>query len=1283
MSPKQVVSSLRLLAAGAFVSFVFASSALAAQFTVTKVADTNDGVCDSDCSFREAIAAANAAAGDDSVVFDPTVFGTPQTITLTNGSVSMTGSQSVSITGTGTQLVTIDGANLGTLFVAAGSSATISNLKITGNTSGGSPRVQNNGTLVLSSVHLSNGANVIGIPALYNFQGNLTVTNSTFQNNTRTAISNEDGTANISSTLFIGNGTAILNLRGNMTVTDSTMTASPHTPFHNREGTASLNNVTIENNINNDLGARSAAVNNDTLGTIPAVLTITNSRISNNQLLGGSALGGGICNFGGSVTVDRTVINNNRATDDGGGIYLRGGSVNVINSTIAGNTTQDSGGGIFADGGTVNLTNATVAGNTSTGTAFGGGGGIVNSSATINSRNSIIADNVATFSTRHDISGTLVSQGYNLIENTFGGTITGIQTGNIIGQDPLLSALANNGGPTATMALNPASPAIDAGDPGNFPPVDQRGVARPQDGDLDGTSVPDIGAYERHVSTVFTVSKTADTNDGACDGDCSLREAIAASNAATTPDHAITFDPGVFGTQQTITLTAGELTIDADGTLLISGPGRDLLTIHGNNASRILFMQTGASASVERLTMTNGSAPFNNGGAIHNGLSTLTLSDVSILYSTASNGGAIKNEGGVLTIIDSLLSNNTAGTSGGAISSSDFAQFRARLSLSGVTLHGNTAMHSGGALDTSAVGTVIINRSTFQTNTVTGSSNSGGGMRSLGGLITINESVFHGNSATDGGGGIRIDGDSARLMMTKSTIRNNTAAYGGGMRLDSAISTIADSTFSFNNAIGRGAGLLTNGGTATVTGSTFHDNSANDDGGGIGNFATLTLTNSTVTNNRATDTGGGIYNGNIATVSYVTISNNQANHGGGVVNGGTFSATGMIVGDNTANTTTKDFASTLDSQGYNFIGNATGATITGTTMGNIVGQDPRLGPLRNNGGPTLTRALLPGSPAIDRGSQSNFPSTDQRGVARPKDGNRDGFPIADMGAFERDLALDNRAPFDFDGDGRTDISIFRPTGAEWWINRSSTGATFAAQFGSVGDVIAPGDYTGDGKADIAVWRPSTGDWFILRSEDSSYFSFPFGTNGDVIVPADYDGDGKTDATVFRPSLGAWFIRRSSDGGATIETFGTSSDVPVAADYDGDGKADIAIYRPSLGQWWIKRSTAGVIAITFGESTDKPVPGDYTGDGKADVAFWRPSTGQWFVLRSEDSSFYGVPFGLSTDIPAPGDYDGDGKHDPAVFRPSNGTWYVDRSTTGTLIQTFGQTGDHPVPNAFVP
>ena len=272
--------------------------------------------------------------------------------------------------------------------------------------------------------------------------------------------------------------------------------------------------------------------------------------------------------------------------------------------------------------------------------------------------------------------------------------------------------------------------------------------------------------------------------------------------------------------------------------------------------------------------------------------------------------------------------------------------------------------------------------------------------------------------------------------------------------------------------------------------------------------------------------------------------------------------------------------------------------------------------------------------------------------------------------------------FDFDGDAKTDVAIFRPPVAEWWIQRSLGGSVFATPFGAPGDRIVPSDYSGDGKCDIAVWRPTSGEWFVMRSEDFTYFSFPFGSSGDVPAPADFDADGKADTAVFRPGGGTWYIRYAT-GGVSIQQFGLDGDVPVASDYDADGRADVAIFRPSNGQWWLNRSTAGVFATTFGDSNDKPVPGDYTGDGMSDIAFWRPSTGEWFILRSSDSSYYSRPFGTNGDLPAPGDYDGDGKLDLTVFRPSSGTWYIQRTTGGTVIQQFGSNGDRPLANAFVP
>lgn len=279
-----------------------------------------------------------------------------------------------------------------------------------------------------------------------------------------------------------------------------------------------------------------------------------------------------------------------------------------------------------------------------------------------------------------------------------------------------------------------------------------------------------------------------------------------------------------------------------------------------------------------------------------------------------------------------------------------------------------------------------------------------------------------------------------------------------------------------------------------------------------------------------------------------------------------------------------------------------------------------------------------------------------------------------------------KSPFDFDGDGKSDFSIFRPSGGEWWYQQSSDNNAKAFTFGTNTDKIVPADYDGDGKTDVAFFRPSTGEWFVLRSSNLTFFAAPFGASGDMPAPADFDGDSKADLALFRPSQATWYILKST-GGVQITPFGANGDVPQVADYDGDGKADIGIYRPAggsgVGEWWILRSTAGLFATPFGSATDKPVAGDYTGDGKADVAFFRPTTSEWYVLRSENLAYFAAPFGAAGDIPSAGDYDGDGKTDLAVFRPSSATWFVLKSGGGILIQQFGATGDIPVPAAFVP
>ena len=283
--------------------------------------------------------------------------------------------------------------------------------------------------------------------------------------------------------------------------------------------------------------------------------------------------------------------------------------------------------------------------------------------------------------------------------------------------------------------------------------------------------------------------------------------------------------------------------------------------------------------------------------------------------------------------------------------------------------------------------------------------------------------------------------------------------------------------------------------------------------------------------------------------------------------------------------------------------------------------------------------------------------------------------------YNHNFAIKDGTAFDYDGDGKTDLSVFRPAQGTWFIAQSAGGVR-AQGWGLATDKLAPADFDGDGKTDLAVFRSADSNWYIFNSATNTATTAGWGLAGDLPVPADYGGDGKADIAVYRPTEGNWY-RRDSDGQIHVYAWGIVGDKPAPADFNGDAITDMTVFRPSEGRWYTINSGSGAITQgAWGIPGDIPVAGDYSGDGKADFAVFRPSDQTWYRIHSQDNTIHIITWGLPGDLPTPGDYDGDGKQDLAVFRPSNATWFINSSTSGIYSQPFGLTGDLPTPNAFV-
>jgi len=239
---------------------------------------------------------------------------------------------------------------------------------------------------------------------------------------------------------------------------------------------------------------------------------------------------------------------------------------------------------------------------------------------------------------------------------------------------------------------------------------------------------------------------------------------------------------------------------------------------------------------------------------------------------------------------------------------------------------------------------------------------------------------------------------------------------------------------------------------------------------------------------------------------------------------------------------------------------------------------------------------------------------------------------------------------DYNGDGKSDIAIFRESNGLWAVRDITR-----FYFGGQDDTLVPGDYNNDGITDAGIFRGSAGLWAI-KDITRAYF----GTAGDIPVPGDYDGDGICDPGIFRSSQSLWAIK-----GVSRVYWGAQSDIPVPGYYSHSRQKYIGIFRPSSGLWAIRDITRTYFG---GVTNDIPLPSVAGGIGAWEPAIFRPSSGLWAV-----KSGYRSYFGNEADKPAPGDYDGYGGNEPAIFREVSGLW----ASQGVTRCYFGQAGDIPV------
>ena len=827
------------------------------------------------------------------------------------------------------------------------------------------------------------------------------------------------------------NGGAIRNEAADVVVHNSTISGNRVSgnggAIFNGSGSFTINNSTISGNETTDINSSGGGIYNDT-----GAISLNNSTVSGNRSTGNNGNGGGISTSSGNITLNSVTITDNSAAGDGGGIFIDdslGNPLLSINNTIiAANNSGTSPDLQFGSGTAIDINFSLIGDNSGTpltaaavGSPDANGNLIGSGTAVIDPLIEDLADSGGlTFTHRPLASSPVINAGGN-------STLTSDQR-NI----PLLARDDGNGVDIGAFEFYASNFVVDSS-------------SDVVDGDytLGNLSLREAVELSNVIPSSGTITFDANVFNQQPSDVIRLQLGTLVISAAVVIDAA---DSGVV------------ITGDASANdVLVAGSFiTDTFTSEANAtlADNVRVFDVTAAAdevvSFTGITITGGSTPnnFDDGGGLRSEDADLVFTNVTVAGNRtegAGDGGGIAIDQGTTTINNSIISANFSGSDGGGIYSRD-----ANFIINNSTFIDNFSTGDGGGIF--AAGDVLtINDSLIMENTtdqffadgggiyirsdnatlnntvvtqnITGEFGDGGGVYlSFGNLVFNNSRVSNNITGANGtGGGVYLS--SGNLVFNDSRVSNNITGAngnGGGIFAISGNVTLTDSTVDNNMADSDGGGIFTSSAELIIDRSTISGNSSGEDGGGINStFGEIVVRNSTLSGNESGELGGGFFLdfGDFTNIENSTVTNNIGQDGGGGIYHSGFSFNdslnidnSIVAGNANINGIASDvfiLANVSVNANNSLIGSNNGSLLQATNAGppdangNLIGSsaspiDPLLGPLADNGGPTLTHALLAGSPAINAGDSDtvNVGDTDQRGEDRIIDGQ------VDIGAYE-------------------------------------------------------------------------------------------------------------------------------------------------------------------------------------------------------------------------------------------------------------------------------------------